>query len=255
MNLQAGIELAKQLRSASQIARVVTEGWCSREMYCPACEAQSLTKTKTGSPACDFTCSECEERFELKSGRHRFGAKIPDAAYSAMIAAIRGDRTPNLLAVQYSSNFRIVNLFVVPRYFINESAIEKRAPLGVHARRAGWVGCNILLSRIPSDGRISVVSEGVASSTAEVRKLFRKATELRRITVPNRGWTVDVLSILRTIGEKEFSLADAYRFEGHLGELHARNRNIRPKIRQQLQVLRDLGFLEFLGRGRYKFCD
>src|SRR5271166_736751 len=116
MNLQAGIELAKQLRSASQIARVVTEGWCSREMYCPACEAQSLTKTKTGSPACDFTCSECEERFELKSGRHRFGAKIPDAAYSAMMAAIHHDRTPNLLAAQYSKSFSIVNLFVVPRY-------------------------------------------------------------------------------------------------------------------------------------------
>ena len=27
---------------------------------------------------------------------------------------------------------------------------------------------------------------------------------------------------------------------------------IRDKIRQQLQVLRDLGFLEFLGGGRYR---
>src|SRR5271165_2869753 len=196
MNLQAEIELANLLRSGSQIARVVTEDWCRREMYCPACDGENLTKTKTGSPVCDFTCIKCQERFELKSGRHRFGAKIPDSAYSAMMAAIHHDRTPNLLAAQYSKSFSIVNLFVVPRYFINEGAIEKRAPLSVHARRAGWVGCNILLSRIPSDGRISVVSEGVASSTAEVRKLFRKATELRRITVPNRGWTVDVLSIL-----------------------------------------------------------
>ena len=255
MNLQAGIELANQLRSASQIARVVTEDWCRREMYCPACDAESLTRTKTGSPACDFTCKKCEERFELKSGRHRFGSKIPDSAYSAMIAAILNDRTPNLLAAQYSPSFNIVNLFVVPRYFINEEAIEKRAPLGAQARRAGWVGCNILLSRIPSDGRISVVADGVPSSPVEVRKLFRKAKELHRIPVPRRGWTVDVLNTLRTLGEREFSLADVYTFEGHLEELHARNRNIRPKIRQQLQVLRDLGFLEFLGRGRYRFCD
>jgi len=30
------------------------------------------------------------------------------------------------------------------------------------------------------------------------------------------------------------------------------NHNIRPKIRQQLQILRDLGFLEFLGDGSYR---
>ena len=30
------------------------------------------------------------------------------------------------------------------------------------------------------------------------------------------------------------------------------NRNIQPKIRQQLQVLRDLGLLEFLGVGEYR---
>jgi len=28
-------------------------------------------------------------------------------------------------------------------------------------------------------------------------------------------------------------------------------RHVPDKIRQQLQVLRDLGFVEFLGRGRY----
>jgi type II restriction enzyme len=34
--------------------------------------------------------------------------------------------------------------------------------------------------------------------------------------------------------------------------LHPLNRNIRPKIRQQLQVMRDHGVLEFLGQGRYR---
>ncbi len=33
------------------------------------------------------------------------------------------------------------------------------------------------------------------------------------------------------------------------GRLHPENRYVRPKIRQQLQILRDLGFVEFLGRG------
>ena len=35
-------------------------------------------------------------------------------------------------------------------------------------------------------------------------------------------------------------------------KLHPDNRHVRDKIRQQLQVLHDLGFVEFLGRGRYR---
>ena len=34
--------------------------------------------------------------------------------------------------------------------------------------------------------------------------------------------------------------------------LHPDNRHVLDKIRQQLQVLRDMGFVEFLGRGRYR---
>lgn len=34
--------------------------------------------------------------------------------------------------------------------------------------------------------------------------------------------------------------------------LYPGNNNVRPKIRQQLQVLRDRGWLEFNGRGVYR---
>jgi type II restriction enzyme len=51
----------------------------------------------------------------------------------------------------------------------------------------------------------------------------------------------------------EFSLQDFYSaFEGSLAALHSENRNVRPKIRQQLQVLRDHGVLQFLTAGRYR---
>ena len=42
-----------------------------------------------------------------------------------------------------------------------------------------------------------------------------------------------------------------YAFAGQLQELHRCNRHVPDKTRQQLQVLRDLGLVEFLGRGRY----
>jgi hypothetical protein len=40
-----------------------------------------------------------------------------------------------------------------------------------------------------------------------------------------------------------------------LMRLHPANRNVQAKIRQQLQVLRDLGHLDFLGNGSYRFKD
>lgn len=39
-----------------------------------------------------------------------------------------------------------------------------------------------------------------------------------------------------------------------LAKLHSKNRHVRDKIRQQLQVLRDLGLIDFLGFGSYRLC-
>ena len=61
-----------------------------------------------------------------------------------------------------------------------------------------------------------------------------------------------MLNVVRGLGRAEFSLVDIYASAAHLARLHPANRYIEPKIRQQLQVLRDLGLVEFLGRGRYR---
>jgi type II restriction enzyme len=81
-----------------------------------------------------------------------------------MIRAIREDRTPNLLVMQYSADWVVENLLVIPKFFFTESMIELRKPLGPTARRAGWIGCNILLSKIPEDGKIPVVIKRHARS-------------------------------------------------------------------------------------------
>lgn len=54
------------------------------------------------------------------------------------------------------------------------------------------------------------------------------------------------------IGRPEFTLDDVYASEPRLSALYPSNQNVRPKIRQQLQVLRDRGWLEFVGGGRYR---
>ena len=50
----------------------------------------------------------------------------------------------------------------------------------------------------------------------------------------------------------EFTTADAYIFEQELELLHPDNRNIKAKIRQQLQVLRDAGLLLHIERGVWR---
>ena len=60
------------------------------------------------------------------------------------------------------------------------------------------------------------------------------------------------LPCIRRLNKTQFDLNDIYGFESELSTLHQANRNVKPKMRQQLQVLRDAGLLEFLGRGHYR---
>jgi type II restriction enzyme len=253
VNLQATVDLARGFRSPSQVARVITENWCRTQLYCLACDGDELAAEQPNSRACDFTCPTCTERYELKSSKAWSRDRIIDAGYAAMLGAIQADRTPNLLVMQYSENWLVRNLLLIPRYFLTESVIEKRTPLGPLARRAGWVGCNILLRGIPDEGKIGIVENGIESAQNEVRERFRRTKPLLSLSVTDRGWTLDVLSAVRSIGRQRFSLADAYTCEERLSRLYPNNRHVRAKIRQQLQVLRDLGFLQFLGNGQYRF--
>lgn len=62
----------------------------------------------------------------------------------------------------------------------------------------------------------------------------------------------DVLNCINEIPDKEFKLNDVYRFIEVLKEKHINNNHIEAKIRQQLQLLRDKGYIEFLERGHYR---
>jgi type II restriction enzyme len=54
------------------------------------------------------------------------------------------------------------------------------------------------------------------------------------------------------ISAYEFTTADAYAFTRELEKLHPDNRHVKDKIRQQLQVLRDLGLLLHVERGIWR---
>lgn len=60
------------------------------------------------------------------------------------------------------------------------------------------------------------------------------------------------MQAIQSLNKKEFLLSDVYAHVDALAELHPKNAHVRDKIRQQLQLLRDLGLLEFLGAGSYR---
>jgi type II restriction enzyme len=60
------------------------------------------------------------------------------------------------------------------------------------------------------------------------------------------------MKCVESLGKRDFTLDEVYAFDRYLGDLYPGNRNIRPKIRQQLQYLRDRGFVEFVSRGSYR---
>jgi len=251
MNLGMNIRVGEAFKSPTQLARVVSEDWARRNLYCPVCKNDCLTQTRNNTKALDFMCPSCVARFELKSGKRWDSRRIPDAGYHAMMNAISNNQNPNLFVLHYDSNWAVRNLLLVPSFFLTASAIEKRKPLAATARRAGWIGCNILLSNVPQTGRIEIVSDGIIAEPSKVRSEYARAKPFSSLGNSARGWTLDVLRIVETLPSL-FTLNDMYLQEERLARLHPSNKNIRPKIRQQLQVLRDMGVIVFLGDGGYK---
>lgn len=244
---------AEGYKSTPQRIRVLTERWAHANMYCPRCGA-ALHRLKNNTPVADFRCSACPEEFELKSTCSRACSVIPDGAYDTMIRRLKANNNPNLFILRYDKpSLSVSDLYVIPRYFFTPGTIQKRSPLAATARRAGWVGCNILLRDIPQTGRIAFVKNGATAEKPHVLSEWRKARFLEAAaSITSRSWLITTLWCIERMQRKEFTLADVYAFEEEIRQRHPRNLHIREKLRQQLQVLRDKGHLQFVARGVYR---
>jgi type II restriction enzyme len=254
MNLSFDTTLADKYMSQSQKIRVLTEHWVDNQVYCPNCGHLQINRYENNRPVADFFCSNCREDYELKSKKDVIGKRIVDGAYRTMIERLRDSNNPNLFLLNYDlKTFEVLNFLVIPKHFFVPEIIEQRKPLSQTAVRAGWVGCNILLKNIPETGKIFFVKNKVIKRKAEVLAEWRKTLFLRREKdISAKGWLIDIMVCVEKMGRKEFSLEEVYGFEKVLSLKHPDNHHIKAKIRQQLQFLRDKGYLEFIERGRYR---
>ena len=246
-------EVAENYENPAQRVRVMTEHWVLNSAFCPNCGTK-LSHFENNMPVADFFCKSCKEQYELKSKNGNIGKKIVDGAYSAMIERLESENNPNFFFLSYErASFAIKNFLTIPKYFFVPSIIEERNALGPTARRAGWVGCNIVMKDIPELGKIYFVQKSIVISKSDVLSKWNN-TEFMRSThdVEAKGWLLDVLLCVEKIKKQEFSLDEVYRFESYLQSKHPLNNNVKAKIRQQLQYLRDKNIVEFMGRGKYR---
>lgn len=254
MHLTFNTKLADSYTSASQKMRVLTEDWVDSSIYCPNCGHLEIENYPNNKPVADFYCANCNEDYELKSKKDSIGSKIVDGAYITMIDRLRANNNPNFFFLNYNlADYTIKNFLVIPKHFFVPEIIEKRKPLAPTARRAGWTGCNILLQSIPQTGKIFYVRDGHIEPKESVLSEWQKTLFLREEKeISAKGWFLDIMRSIEKLGKHEFTLDDVYALENELSKLHPDNRHIKDKIRQQLQVLRDKGYLEFVSRGRYR---
>ena len=117
------------------------------------------------------------------------------------------------------------------------------------------MGSNILLGQLSQEARVKVVEAGASRSPIQVRDDWQR---YQFLAGKRGGWAADVLSCIRVLERetlaKEFTLEDfCQRFEADLAARHTGNMNVRPKIRQQMQVLRDGKVLSFVdNKGNYR---
>ena len=253
MELNFDVSIIEDYHSNSQIARLLTENWVKRNMYCPRCGNSYIKQFENDRPVADFFCPVCNNEYELKSKNGVLGQKINDGAYETMIERITGNQNPDFFFMSYSQiDCTVKNLILIPKHFFVPDIIEKRNQLSQTARRAGWVGCNIVIEKVPEQGRIPIVSNGRIIEPSQVIERVNISSKLETENMNSRGWIMDVLNCVNKISVPIFSLEDMYSFEVELKNKHPENHNVKPKIRQQLQFLRDKGFIEFLGNGKYK---
>lgn len=106
-----------------------------------------------------------------------------------------------------------------------------------------------ILNHLPKEKRITLPKIEELTKTDEI-DIYTGGIDSIRSSLD--GWNLATFECLTKIKQDEFSLKDVYQFENELSVAFPINKFIKPKVRQQLQELRDIGLVEFLGNGKYR---
>ena len=235
-------------KDTQQIIKAITEHWTANNIFCPVCWS-ALDKHKVDKPINDLFCIDCSNDFELKASKWKFSKMLPAWSYQKAVEAIE-NKPMHLFVLKYSQDYTITNFLVVPKYFFT-SDIVKRRPNALKGR-PNYFMSDIDFSIIPESWKIHYISDWKYKTRTEILEEWNKVRFLEKEKSSSKGWIFDTMICIEKLNKKVFSLQDMYDFENELKLKHPENNNIKPKIRQQLQFLRDKWYLEFVSSGKYR---
>lgn len=105
-----------------------------------------------------------------------------------------------------------------------------------------------ILSKVPPAQQVHI-PDIESLTSADTSDIYTGG--LNTITGSLKGWQLAVFECLMQIKAAQFNTDDINKFVPLLKRKFPNNNHIEAKIRQQLQLLRDNGLLEFLGGGNY----
>lgn len=106
-----------------------------------------------------------------------------------------------------------------------------------------------IISKIPKSKPI-IIDDTELKGQSEIPEIYTGG--IGTITSSLSGWKLEVFNCLLKLSKEIFSLKDLNQFKIQLQKRYPNNNFVNAKIRQQLQYLRDIGLVEFLGKGMYR---
>ena len=145
-------------KSKSKINGELSEDFISKHLRCVYCESQ-LSKERQGTKCLDHICMGCGKRYQTKGVTKSLNAfkkhiregqfRTNGSAYKTRLNSVR-NRECDFICVFYTTKDGITDsltgILHGPAYKITEDNVIPCRPLKETARRAGWQGCNLLMS-------------------------------------------------------------------------------------------------------------
>jgi molybdenum cofactor biosynthesis enzyme len=159
-----------------------------------------------------------------------------------------GNLTNGGLINNYEYGIFTTNSEIVSKVVNDFSSISKDENIGI-VKLTDIEAVRKILAKIPPSESIKIPNFKI-DSPEENYDIIEIQEEVLTSTLT--GWKLEIFKCIQSIPNQIFNLNEVTKFERHLKGIFPSNQNIPAKIRQQLQYLRDLGLIEFLGNGQYK---
>lgn len=80
--------------------------------------------------------------------------------------------------------------------------------MAITARRAGWIGCNIDISKVADAGKVFLIKNANTINKEIVKETFNKTLFLRTKNKDAKGWILDTMNCIDLIKKETFTLED-----------------------------------------------